>query len=633
MEAAEAQVRAILGRPGARGGSSRGRSRRSTTRSPCCEPGWRPCGARRRRLDRARADLARAQALFSRNAIPREELDQRREAERVAEALASRPWRRSTRRGSPSAFPRDPRRESCPTSPPTSTRPSPASARRWPSWCTESAQVGLPLVSVEPGRPKQALDEFISRDKEGNIDRILERHRARVAGRPAGRGQAPPGQRDLAQAELNLRYCDIVSEIDGVVTSRNVNPGNNVAVGQSLMAVRSLTEIWIDANFKETQLADLRIGQRVRCEVDMYGGRREFEGRITGFTMGTGQTLALLPPQNATGNFVKIVQRLPVRIELTDYDPDKAPLFVGLSVVPYVYYKEPPTGPHAGEVLQPHCTAPAGPTSPDARGDLADEAADCQGAWSQQTVASTRPTNRHASTTDSGRRSHRMSSVALPATAVSRPAINPWLVAVAVVIPTFMEVLDTTIANVSLRYIAGGLSATMNDSEWVHDQLPGGQRHHPADHRLALGPPGPPQLLPPLHRRLHRRLGAVRPGHQPRATDPVPGDPGPGRRRAPALQPGRSCSTRFPPEKQGTAMTMFGVAGLTRPGRRPDAGRLLTVNYNWRWIFLINLPIGVLGFLVCLLRWSRTPITSRRSGRSCAAGRSTSTTSAWGCSP
>ena len=132
-------------------------------------------------------------------------------------------------------------------------------------------------------------------------------------------------RRDLDQALLNLRYCDVVSEIDGVVTRRNVNPGNNVQAGQSLMAIRSLTEIWIDANFKETQLADLRIGQRVRCEVDMYGSRKEFEGRITGFTMGTGQTLALLPPQNATGNFVKIVQRLPVRIELTDYDPDKHP--------------------------------------------------------------------------------------------------------------------------------------------------------------------------------------------------------------------------------------------------------------------------------------------------------------------
>ena len=85
----------------------------------------------------------------------------------------------------------------------------------------------------------------------------------------------------------------------------------------------------------------------------MYGKRREYAGRITGFTMGTGSTLALLPAQNATGNFVKIVQRLPVRIELTDYDPDKDPLFVGLSVVPYVYFKEPATGPHAGEVLQP----------------------------------------------------------------------------------------------------------------------------------------------------------------------------------------------------------------------------------------------------------------------------------------
>jgi membrane fusion protein (multidrug efflux system) len=80
--------------------------------------------------------------------------------------------------------------------------------------------------------------------------------------------------------------------------------------------------------------------------------------------MGTGQTLALLPPQNATGNFVKIVQRLPVRIELTDYDPDKLPLFVGLSVVPFVYYKERPTGPRAGEFLQPLHPLPQGPTVP-----------------------------------------------------------------------------------------------------------------------------------------------------------------------------------------------------------------------------------------------------------------------------
>ncbi len=203
-----------------------------------------------------------------------------------------------------------------------------------------------------------------AQDTKGSLDRIYAHYIVSAPIIKQAEAKLLQARRDLDQAELDLRYCDIVSDIDGVVTRRNVNPGNNVQVGQSLMAVRSLTEIWIDANFKETQLADLRIGQRVRLEVDMYGSRREFEGRITGFTMGTGQTLALLPPQNATGNFVKIVQRLPVRIELDDYDPDKEPLFVGLSVVPYVYYKEPPTGPHAGEFLQPVFPLPQLPTDP-----------------------------------------------------------------------------------------------------------------------------------------------------------------------------------------------------------------------------------------------------------------------------
>jgi membrane fusion protein (multidrug efflux system) len=91
----------------------------------------------------------------------------------------------------------------------------------------------------------------------------------------------------------------------------------------------------------------------------MYGTRQVFKGRVSGFTMGTGSTLALLPPENATGNFVKVVQRLPVRIDLVDYDPDNAPLFVGLSVRPYVHVRETPTGPHAGQVLQPHAPQPS----------------------------------------------------------------------------------------------------------------------------------------------------------------------------------------------------------------------------------------------------------------------------------
>ena len=131
------------------------------------------------------------------------------------------------------------------------------------------------------------------------------------------------------------------------------------------MAVRSLSEIWVDANFKETQLRDLRIGQPVDLRVDMYGGTHSFAGRIAGFTMGTGSTLALLPPENATGNFVKVVQRLPVRIDLVDYDADQTPLFIGTSVVPYVSINKPPTGPDAGKFLQtfvPQSLSP-GPTA------------------------------------------------------------------------------------------------------------------------------------------------------------------------------------------------------------------------------------------------------------------------------
>src|SRR5262249_49014324 len=130
------------------------------------------------------------------------------------------------------------------------------------------------------------------------------------------------------------------------------NPGNYVQVGQNLMAVRSLNEIWVDVNFKETQLRDLRIGQPVDLSVDMYGGRHVFKGRVAGFTMGTGSTLALLSPENATGTCVKGVQRLRVRIDLLYYDADQTPLFIGPSVVPYVQITEPPTGPDAGKFLQ-----------------------------------------------------------------------------------------------------------------------------------------------------------------------------------------------------------------------------------------------------------------------------------------
>jgi membrane fusion protein (multidrug efflux system) len=167
-----------------------------------------------------------------------------------------------------------------------------------------AAQLGV-VHSYEQS-PKQMLDEF---EKQGDIDRTLAKLTKEAPFVKQAEAKLEVANRELAQAELDLRYCDIVAEIDGVITRRNVNPGNYVQVGQNLMAIRSLDDIWVDANFKETQLGDLRIGQAVDLYVDMYGGRRVFKGRVAGFTMGTGSTLALLPAQNATGNFVTVVLR------------------------------------------------------------------------------------------------------------------------------------------------------------------------------------------------------------------------------------------------------------------------------------------------------------------------------------
>ncbi len=318
-------------------------------------------------LTLAQANLKRGEELAPSGGISKEDLDVRRQTVKVDEAAVEQALQQvyATRvyLGLP---PQPPKGHDLTEVPPDLEQTFSAVRTALYNMVQTTAQIGLNLVS-ENVTPRQFLVDFRKRDASGDLDRILKDLIPNSPPVKQAKAKLLEARADLDQALLNLRYCDVSSEIDGVVTRRNVNPGNNVQAGQSLMAVRSLTEIWIDANFKETQLSELRIGHRVRCEVDMYGGHREFEGRITGFTMGTGQTLSLLPPQNATGNFVKIVQRLPVRVELTNYDPDSIPLFVGLSVVPYVYYKEPPTGPSAGKRLQPLYDLPAGPSVPDDR--------------------------------------------------------------------------------------------------------------------------------------------------------------------------------------------------------------------------------------------------------------------------
>ncbi|OAI48963.1 multidrug transporter [Planctomycetaceae bacterium SCGC AG-212-F19] len=315
-------------------------------------------------LDRAESDLARGEELVPKGGLSKEDLDRRRQDVRVAKAALTQAREEIFQvRATLGLMPQPEKGKELTDVPPDLDETFSDVRAAFSELVQTMTQLGVPPAPTL-ATPRQAIAEFHRIYKDGDIDRILGDLLPKVPTVVQVKAKLAEARRDLEQAELNLRYCDVISQIDGVVTSRNVNPGNNVQAGQVVMAVRSVTEIWIDANFKETQLADLRIGQRVRCEVDMYGDKKEFEGRITGFTMGTGQTLALLPPQNATGNFVKIVQRLPVRVELTDYDPGKAPLFVGVSVTPFVYYKEAPTGPHAGEVLQRLATLPTRPTGP-----------------------------------------------------------------------------------------------------------------------------------------------------------------------------------------------------------------------------------------------------------------------------
>jgi len=320
--------------------------------------------SRKATLELARANLKRGEELAPSGGISKEDLDQRRQTVKVAEATVDQALQAVYALRVSLGLPAQPDQGHDLSEVPADLDQNFSAVRQALAELLQSAALFGYLPTTWNATPKQAIEDFYKQDPKGNLDRIYAHIIPQAPAIKQAEAKLLQAQRDLEQAKLNLRYCDIVSEIDGVVTRRNINPGNNVQVGQSLMAVRSLTEIWIDANFKETQLADLRIGQRVRLEVDMYGSRREYEGRITGFTMGTGQTLALLPPQNATGNFVKIVQRLPVRIEPTNYDPDKDPLFVGLSVVPYVYYKEPPAGPNAGTFLQPFAPPPTDATEP-----------------------------------------------------------------------------------------------------------------------------------------------------------------------------------------------------------------------------------------------------------------------------
>ena len=300
----------------------------------------------------AQADFDRAKDLLAKKVVSIEEYDHKKEALDVAKASVTQALENVHQARVALGLPAQPVGSGDLTQVPDDLDQTFSSVRQALAELIHSAaQLGITPSSFNL-TPKQTLEEFYRRDPGGDIDKIYAGIMEGAPGLKQAQAAVEQAERDLDQANLNLRYCTVTAEIDGVVTRRNVNPGNNVQIGQSLMAVRSIREVWVDANFKETQLRELRIGQKVELTADMYGGHRKFEGRISGFTMGTGSTLALLPAQNATGNFVKVVQRLPVRIDLVNYDPDLDPLFVGLSVEPEVDTRSVPAGPNAGRFLQ-----------------------------------------------------------------------------------------------------------------------------------------------------------------------------------------------------------------------------------------------------------------------------------------
>ena len=174
-----------------------------------------------------------------------------------------------------------------------------------------------------------------NRNYANTAPKQMEVTRARAASALA---QAQRKKADLEQAQLDLQYTKIVAPVNGIVSNRTVEVGQNVAPGQELLKVINLDDVWITANFKETQLRGMKPGQRVDVDVDANG--KTYKGRVDSVAGASGARFSLLPPENATGNYVKVVQRIPVKIVLDPGSNNDHRLVPGMSVTPKVWTKE-----------------------------------------------------------------------------------------------------------------------------------------------------------------------------------------------------------------------------------------------------------------------------------------------------
>ncbi|HVP39729.1 MAG TPA: HlyD family secretion protein, partial [Candidatus Saccharimonadales bacterium] len=187
------------------------------------------------------------------------------------------------------------------------------------------------LNRYAPLRRKGELSQQQFDAAQSAADAAVAQHEAalrQVAAAAAGVGQK---KADLDYARLQLSYATLTAPAAGVVSRKSVEAGQLVQAGQPLMAVVQGPEVWVVANFKETQLRKMQVGQSATIDVDTYPGR-EFHGRVESIAAATGARFSLLPPDNATGNFTKVVQRIPVKITLTDPPDPARPLRVGMSV-------------------------------------------------------------------------------------------------------------------------------------------------------------------------------------------------------------------------------------------------------------------------------------------------------------
>jgi membrane fusion protein (multidrug efflux system) len=225
-------------------------------------------------------------------------------------------------------------------------------AQRQSDYKRRAAAVGDGAVSAEDlSDARHTLDQAAAATTA--TQHALNQTLAQIQGtNVANNPQVLAAEARLRTAAINLFYTRLTAPIDGIVAQRSAGVGDQVTPGTPLMAVVPLATVWVDANFKEVQLRHMRIGQAVRVTADIYGSSVIYHGHVAGLAAGSGDAFALLPPQNASGNWIKIVQRLPVRIEFDRDELEKHPLRIGLSTSVQVDTRN-QSGPLVSETVRP----------------------------------------------------------------------------------------------------------------------------------------------------------------------------------------------------------------------------------------------------------------------------------------